>query len=707
MSEVKDIEYYKKQKRKRLIKLFLMLFIFIVPLQIGTQYYAYSTKYHAQLGFNINGFYPFWDILIWINKFESLKALNYKAGLVLGLSFVTVVIFTMIGQNVYANSVRLNEKKHGSARFAERKDLEDAGLLDRELSFSAKLVDRLSQRIPSLSILKKITHRKIFKRDMKHAVVVGGWEDPKTGIIHTLYHCGVEHVLTNGPTRSGKGVSVVNNTLLAWQGSAFIPDLKGELFQLSAGWRQKHANNIILRFEVYSPDNSVRWNPLDEIRFMTDYENSDAEALALMIVDPDGKGLDGSDGHWKKSSKEIVKALIMHVLYRRHYKTLKTAALSDVDNLMAGVNLDESLLDGKKVTDFSTEERSELLWKEMTMFKHIRTDEHGKLLPEKEWRTHPAINNAGMDMINREGEEKASVISTTKAYFSTYRDPIVQRNMSSSDFHARDLMTQTKPVSLYMIAQPTDKAKALPIMRLLISMIVQKNAVDLKVVNGSMKASYNHKLLMLIDEFPSFGRIQSIQDGISYVAGYGIKMYLIVQDIMQLKAPETYGETESITGNCHIQNVFQPNNAKTAEYFSQMAGTTTVTKTNISVSGGRFSVVQGQVSKSSDEVQRPLLTPDEIMRLPPPIKEAEKIVKAGGMLIYVAGFPVISGKQPLYFKDPVSNARSKVLPPEIRESIHFPDFFKVKDNTNSPSSMKATEILGDLMSTKEKAKDNE
>lgn len=693
MSEIKDVEFYKKKKRKILIKIFLMALIFILPLQIATQYYAYSFNYNPLLGTNYNHIYPFWKVLTWFKEFSNAGRSAELSKLVLGLAFVSIVIAVMLAQNVYANSVRLNEKKHGSARFAERKDLEDSGLLPRQAKAFEQLLSVIYE-ITKIKFFEKYFKQVEYKRDMKHAVVVGGWENPKTGEIETLYHCGVEHVLTNGPTRSGKGVSVVNNTLLTWQGSCFVPDLKGELFQLSAGWRQKHANNIVLRFEVYSPKNSVRWNPLDEIRFMTDYENSDAEALAIMIVDPDGKGLDGSDGHWKKSSKELVKALMMHVLYRRNLGTLKTASLADVDNLMAGVNLDENVIEGgKNPSEFSAEERAELLWKEMINSLHIRHDANGNELPQDQWKPHPVIYNAGMDMLNRQGEEKASVISTTKAYFSTYRDPIVQRNMCDSDFKARDIMMQEKPVTLYMIAQPEDKAKALPIMRLLIAMIVQKNATGLEVKDGSMKASYKHKLLMLIDEFPSFGRIQSIQDGISYVAGYGIKMYLIVQDIMQLKSPDAYGETESITGNCHVQNVFQPNNAKTAEYFSQMAGTTTVTKTNVSISGGRFSVFQSQVSKSSDEVQRPLLTPDEIMRLPPPIKEGEKIIKAGGMLVYVAGFPVIFGKQPLYFKDPVSNARSKVLPPTIRESIRFKGYFDEIDGEKKESTLKAEAIM--------------
>src|SRR5690606_31963981 len=77
-------------------------------------------------------------------------------------------------------------------------------------------------------------------------VYVGGWED-KDGNFYYLRHSGPEHVLTYAPTRSGKGVGLVVPTLLSWSASCVITDLKGELWALTAGWRQKHAKNKVIR----------------------------------------------------------------------------------------------------------------------------------------------------------------------------------------------------------------------------------------------------------------------------------------------------------------------------------------------------------------------------------------------------------------------------------------------------------------------------
>jgi type IV secretion system protein VirD4 len=146
---------------------------------------------------------------------------------------------------------------------------------------------------------------------------------------------------------------------------------------------------------------------------------------------------------------------------------------------------------------------------------------------------------------------------------------------------------------------------------------------------------------------------------------------LICQDINQLKSRETgYGHDETITSNCHVQNAYPPNRVETAEHLSKLSGQTTVSKEQITTSGRRTSVLLGQVSRTIQEVQRALLTPDECLRMPGPIKNAEGLIeKAGDMVVYVAGFPAIYGIQPLFFKDPIFKARAAVPPPAISDKL--------------------------------------
>ncbi|EOH5771547.1 type IV secretory system conjugative DNA transfer family protein, partial [Campylobacter coli] len=106
---------------------------------------------------------------------------------------------------------------------------------------------------------------------------------------------------------------------------------------------------------------------------------------------------------------------------------------------------------------------------------------------------------------------------------------------------------------------------------------------------------------------------------------------------------------------------FAPNKIETAKLLSEMGGITTIIKKSLTNSGKRTAVMLGNVSETIQEVQRPLITADECMRLPSAKKDKDdKIIAPGDMLIFIAGQAPIYGKQILYFKDPAFLARSKV-----------------------------------------------
>ncbi|ATH80275.1 type IV secretory system conjugative DNA transfer family protein [Pseudomonas sp. KHPS1] len=574
----------------------LAIFFLLTGLATATQYFAHLYGQHAALGGNLGGVYAPWMILIWAGKWsgqyqDTLLRAGSLGVLVAAAGMMALVIVRLIQRN----SATANAFLHGSARWGERKDIEDAGLLADE------------------------------------GVYVGAWLD-KRNKLHYLRHNGPEHILTFAPTRSGKGVGLVIPTLLSWKHSAVITDLKGELWALSAGWRQKHAGNRVLRFEPATAQGCVGWNPLEEIRLGTEYEVGDVQNLATLIVDPDGKGL---NDHWQKTSQAMLVGCILHLCYRS----------LDEGGVASLPALDAMLADPSRPIDE--------LWQEMTHYGHLNGE------------NHPLVGSAARDMLDRPAEEAGSVLSTAKSYLSLFRDPIVARNVSRSEFKIRDLMNHDDPLSLYIITQPNDKARLRPLVRILVNMIVRLLADKMDFEDGRPKAHYKHRLLMMLDEFPSLGKLDIMQESLAFVAGYGIKCYLIVQDLSQLQ--EFYGQNESITSNCHIQNAYPPNRVETAEHLSKLTGQTTIVKEQITTSGRRSSALLGQVSRTIQEVQRPLLTTDEALRMPGPRKDSQgNIQEAGDMVIYCAGYPAFYGKQPLYFQDSVFLARAKVHAP--RES---------------------------------------
>ncbi|MDQ3231067.1 MAG: type IV secretory system conjugative DNA transfer family protein, partial [Pseudobdellovibrionaceae bacterium] len=425
-------------------------------------------------------------------------------------------------------------------------------------------------------------------------------------------------------------------TLLSWMHSLVCLDIKGENWALTAGWRQKHGGNRCLRFDPAALTGSVKFNPLAEIRRETDHEVSDAQNIANMIVDPDGKGL---NDHWAKTGFALLVGTILHCLYVEKEKG-RMATILDVANCLA-------------------DPAAPILETLTTMLSYPHLGEEGP---------HPVVASCAREMLNKAENELSGVVSTTMSFLSLYRDPIVARNTAISEFKISDLMNHDKPVSLYIVVKPRDSKRLKPLIRLLINQIISTLADGLEFENGEPKPSYKNRLLLLLDEFPSLGRLEIFEEALAYLAGYGLKAFLICQDTAQLQ--KAYGEDESISSNCHIRIAYAPNKQKTARHLSEMLGTTTITKKSLTMSRGKGILSFPQYSEKWDEIQRPLMTPDECSRLPGPKKDKDgKITLAGDMLVFAAGFAPIYGKQILFFKDPVFLARSKVPPPRQTDTI--------------------------------------
>ena len=311
---------------------------------------------------------------------------------------------------------------------------------------------------------------------------------------------------------------------------------------------------------------------------------------------------------------------------------------------------------------------------ESTSFWHLRDGQ--KTL------VHPVVLEKMQEMLNREDKEFSGVLSTAKTTLILYSDPLVQRSIEESDFTINDLKHFKYPVSLYLVVPPSDIERLKPLLRLIFTMAVNRLTEELEEVrNSKIKQALkkdekftprpDHRLLLLIDEFPSLGKMPIFETAFAYIAGYGIKAYLITQDIEQIK--DAYGNHESIISNCHIRIAFAPNKTETAEALSKMAGTTTILRAAVSYSGSRSSPLATNVSTNIDHISRPLITIDELMRLPGPVKEgqgeAQRIVSPGAMLIFIAGQSPIFGKQLLYFQDPILSKRSAIRPPDKQFTI--------------------------------------
>ena len=417
-----------------------------------------------------------------------------------------------------------------------------------------------------------------------------------------LRHNGPEHVLCFAPTRSGKGVGLVIPTLLTWPYSTVVHDIKGENFQLTSGFRARFGS--VLLFDPTNPA-SAAYNPLLEIR-KGDNEVRDAQNIADILVDPEG-ALERRN-HWEKTSHSLLVGAILHVLY------------AEADKNLAGV------------ANFLSDPLRPI---EATLNAMLATPHLGD-------RVHPVVASAARELLNKSENERSGVLSTTMSFLGLYRDPVVARVTGRSDWRIRDLVDGDRPISLYLVIPPSDIARTKPLMRLVLNQIGRRLTESLDTDRR------RQKLLLMLDEFAALGRLDFFESQLAFMAGYGIRSFLITQSLNQLE--RAYGPNHAILDNCHIRIAFSTNDERTAKRVSDALGTATEMRAMKNYAGHRLSPWLGHLMVSRQETSRPLLTPGEVMQLSP--NEA---------IVMVSGVRPVRARKVRYYEDP--QFQSRILKP--------------------------------------------
>ncbi|MEN3227688.1 conjugal transfer protein TraG [Methylorubrum rhodesianum] len=532
----------------------------------ATEWTAWQLGFQSQLGapwFRLLGLpvYNPLSFFAWWFFYDAYAPSVFVHGAYIAASGGFLSIIAAIAMSVMRAREAKTVETYGSARWAELDEVKGAGLLDPDGVLLGKL-DRTYLR-----------------------------------------HNGAEHVLCFAPTRSGKGVGLVVPTLLTWPGSGIVHDIKGENWQLTAGFRSRHGR--VLLFDPTNPK-SAAYNPLLEVR-RGEWEVRDVQNIADVLVDPEGS-LEKRN-HWEKTSHALLVGAILHVLYAEEDKTLAGVAAF--------------LSDPKRPI-------------ESTLAAMMKTAHLGGA------GVHPVVASAARELLNKSDNERSGVLSTAMSFLGLYRDPVVAEVTRRCDWRIADLVSGPRPTTLYLVVPPSDISRTKPLIRLILNQAGRRLTEDLQA-----KAK-RHRLLLMLDEFPALGRLDFFESALAFMAGYGIKSFLIAQSLNQIE--RSYGPNNSILDNCHVRVSFATNDERTAKRVSDALGTATEMKAMKNYAGSRLSPWLGHLMVSRSETARPLLTPGEIMQLPP----ADEIVM-------LAGIPPIRAKKARYYEDP--RFRERILPP--------------------------------------------
>jgi len=552
-------------------QIFVVLATALFGVWFATEWCAAKLSFQAALGapwFALLGLpvYRPWKLFVWWYFFDAYApAVFNRAGAIAATSGVLGCATAIIGSLWRARQSH-NVTTYGSSRWASAREIEQAGLLRPAGVF----LGRLGRQY--------------------------------------LRHDGPEHVMAFAPTRSGKGVGLVIPTLLSWTGSAVIHDIKGENWQLTAGWRARFS--YCLLFNPTDP-RSARYNPLLEVRKGPE-EVRDVQNIADILVDPEG-ALERRS-HWEKTSHALLVGAILHVLYAEEEKTLA------------------------RVVTFLSDPRQSFA---ATLRRMMATNHLGT--PDRP-QVHPVVASAAREVLNKSENERSGVLSTAMSFLGLYRDPTVAATTSACDWRITDLVDGDRPVSLYLVIPPSDISRTKPLVRLVLNQIGRRLTERLE---GDPGKARKHQLLMMLDEFPTLGRLDFFETALAFMAGYGIRAYLIAQSLNQIS--KAYGENNAILDNCHVRIAFSSNDERTAKRISDALGTATELRAMRNYAGHRLSPWLGHVMVSRQETARPLLTPGEVMQLP-----------AADELVLLSGLAPIRAKKLRYYED--RNFTTRIAP---------------------------------------------
>ncbi len=539
-------------------QILIVVAIIVLGVWAATQWAAAMLAYQPQLGapwftFGELPLYRPWALFGWWYHYEAYAPEVFdKAGALAGASG-----FLGCGAAVAGSLWRARQSSrvttYGSARWASEAEVREAGLL---------------------------SERGVFLGALRGS---------------DLRHDGPEHVMVFAPTRSGKGVGLVVPTLLSWTGSAVIHDIKGENWELTAGWRALFSHCLL-----FNPTDgrSARYNPLLEVRRGA-REVRDVQNIADILVDPEG-ALERRN-HWEKTSHSLLVGAILHVLYAEEEKTLARVATFLSDPTRSFVATLRAMMATPHLGDAGV---------------------------------HPVVASAAREVLNKSENERSGVLSTAMSFLGLYRDPTVAAVTSACDWRIEDLLSAERPVSLYLVVPPSDISRTKPLVRLVLNQIGRRLTERLHAAGTAPR----RQLLLMLDEFPALGRLDFFETALAFMAGYGVRAFLIAQSLNQIV--KAYGENNSILDNCHVRVAFATNDERTAKRISDALGTATEQRAMRNYAGHRLAPWLAHVMVSRQETSRPLLTPGEVMQLP-----------TTDELVLVSGLSPIRAKKLRYFED--------------------------------------------------------
>lgn len=430
-------------------------------------------------------------------------------------------------------------------------------------------------------------------------------------------------VMLSAPTRSGKGVGVVIPNLLNWPDSAVVLDIKGENYDITAGYRAAHGQ-AVYAFSPFDEDaRSHRWNPLTAVRSSPLHRVGDLLTIGQVIFPNDGGGT-SSEAFFNDQARNLFLGLGLVLL--------ETPSLPRT----IGEMLRQSSGKGRSLKDH------------LSGLITQRREEGNPLSDE--------CADALQRLLSNSENTLSSVVATFNAPLTIFADAVVDAATSADDFRLEDV--RRRRMSVYVRIPPNRLANARPLLNLFFSQLVSLNTQNLPEQDPTLKV----QCLLVNDEFTAMGRVGVITNAAAFLAGYNLRLLTVVQAMSQLDA--VYGEKEARTfaTNHGLQILYAPREQRDADEYSAMLGHFTERATSRGRSRSFSGHGHSTVSRNESEQRRALLLPQEFKEL-----GSERLV-----VIFENCKPIL-GEKIRYYRDKAFTSRLRPAPavPRMNMDLHL------------------------------------
>ncbi|MFM7620787.1 MAG: type IV secretory system conjugative DNA transfer family protein [Alphaproteobacteria bacterium] len=439
---------------------------------------------------------------------------------------------------------------------------------------------------------------------------------------------GYQHILLFAPTGSGKGVGFVIPNLLFWTDSVIVHDIKLENYELSSGWRRKQLKQRVFLWNPADPDGiSHCYNPMDWISKKPGQMVDDVQKICNFLLP--------KQEFWSNEARALLTGVMLYLVCDPN----KPATLGEVVRTLRSDDVVYNLA--------------------------VVLDTMGKII-------HPVAYMNIASYLQKPDKERGSVTSTANSSLELWANPLIDTTTATSDFNLHEF--KITPHTVYVGLTPDNIARLKPLM----NMFYQQAAAFFTAKMPQKHEKFG--VLMMMDEFPTLGKMEQFLAGIAYFRGYRVRLFLIIQDTEQLKGIYEENGMNSFLSNATYRITFAANNMQTANLISQLIGNKTATQ--ISYNKPKYlDLNPGARSLHVSNVQRALLLPQEVIQLP---REDQ--------IILIESQPPVKCKKIFYFKDKFFTSRISSKIPIPKQEPNMPNLgSKPGDANKNPEEANKTQ----------------